>query len=125
MSTLYYFFSIKEAENAYLFDGLKISNDIQSMKHQNQYPVIFITLKDMKNNSFHKQLEVYNLLIQKVIRENNELLTSNKIDEFDKERLISLYRGTQNEVELQNALRFISDCLESHYQKKVMFLVDE
>ena len=68
MSMLYYFFSIKETENAYLFQNLNISKDTQLLKHQNQYPVIFITLKDMKNNSFHKQLEMYSLLIQKVIR---------------------------------------------------------
>ena len=122
---LYYFFSIKETENAYLFQNLNISKDTQLLKHQNQYPVIFITLKDMKNNSFHKQLEMYSLLIQKVIRKNKELLTSKDIDEFDKERIINLYRGVHNEVDLQNALGFISDCLMQHHHKKVILLIDE
>lgn len=45
MSMLYYFFSNTEKENAYLFDGLKITQNHEIMKHQNQYPVIFITLK--------------------------------------------------------------------------------
>ena len=125
MSMLYYFFSIKETENAYLFQNLNISKDTQLLKHQNQYPVIFITLKDMKNNSFHKQLEMYSLLIQKVIRKNKELLTSKDIDEFDKERIINLYRGVHNEVDLQNALGFISDCLMQHHHKKVILLIDE
>ena len=125
MSMLYYFFSIKETENAYLFQNLNISKDTQLLKHQNQYPVIFITLKDMKNNSFHKQLEMYSLLIQKVIRKNKELLTSKDIDEFDKERIINLYRGVHNEVDLQNALWFISDCLMQHHHKKVILLIDE
>ena len=125
MSMLYYFFSIKETENAYLFQNLNISKDTQLLKHQNQYPVIFITLKDMKNNSFHKQLEMYSLLIQKVIRKNKELLTSKDIDEFDKERIINLYRGVHNEVDLQNALGFISDCLMQHHHKKVLLLIDE
>ena len=125
MSMLYYFFSIKETENAYLFQNLNISKDTQLLKHQNQYPVIFITLKDMKNNSFHKQLEMYSLLIQKVIRRNKELLTSKDIDEFDKERIINLYRGVHNEVDLQNALGFISDCLMQHHHKKVILLIDE
>ena len=44
---LYYFFSIKQKENAYLFDDLEISKNIEVMRYQNQYPVIFITLKDM------------------------------------------------------------------------------
>lgn len=40
MSMLYYFFSNKEKENSYLFDGLNISHNSEAMKHQNQYPVI-------------------------------------------------------------------------------------
>lgn len=47
MSMLYYFFSNKEKDNAYLFEGLKITENKEMMKHQNQYPVIYITLKDL------------------------------------------------------------------------------
>ena len=95
------------------------------MKLQNQYPVIFLTLKDMKNNTFEKQLTMFSYLMQEIIRNNHELLTSERINEFDKERMKSLYRGAQNEVERQNALRFISGCLEQHYQKQVIILIDE
>ena len=48
MSMLYYFFSIKEKENAYLFNDLYISKNKNTLKHQNNYPTIFISLKDMK-----------------------------------------------------------------------------
>ena len=48
MSMLYYFFSNKEKENAYLFDGLYISKQQEAKSYQNQYPVIFLSLKDMK-----------------------------------------------------------------------------
>lgn len=41
MSMLYYFFSNKEKENAYLFDGLYISKQQEAKSYQNQYPVIF------------------------------------------------------------------------------------
>ena len=56
MSMLYYFFSIKEKENAYLFDGLNISKNKEALKYQNRYPTLFITLKDMKNSSYEKQM---------------------------------------------------------------------
>ena len=49
MSMLYYFFSIRQADNAYLFDGLEISKDKEAMQYQNQYPVIFMSLKDLKD----------------------------------------------------------------------------
>ena len=125
MSMLYYFFSIKQKENAYLFNGLDITKDMQTMKQQNQYPVILLTLKDMKNNTFEKQLTMFSFLIQEIIRDNQESLTSERINEFDKERIIRLYRGSQSEVELQNALKFISGCLKMHYQKQVIILIDE
>ena len=47
------------------------------------------------------------------------------ITPVDKEQIINLYRRTQNEVELQNALKFISECLKQHYNKKVIILIDE
>lgn len=79
----------------------------------------------MKNNSFEKQKTMFSILIQEILRSNQELLNSKQINEFDKEQIINLYRRTQNEVELQNALKFISECLKQHYNKKVIILIDE
>ena len=69
MSMLYYFFSIKEKENAYLFNGLNISKNKEAIKHQNQYPTLFITLKDMKNSSkkTNQSLKILFVCVQKVI----------------------------------------------------------
>ena len=125
MSMLYYFFSIRQKENAYLFNGLEISKCMDVVSYQNQFPVIFITLKDMKNSSFDKQLVMFSLLIQEIISNHQELLTSDNINSIEKERIARLYRGVQNEVELQNAVKFIVSCLYHHYRKKVILLIDE
>ena len=74
MSMLYYFFSNKEKENAYLFDGLKISQNNEAMKHQNKYPTIFITLKDMTNLTFDAQLYAFSDIIYYLLDDNLELL---------------------------------------------------
>ena len=63
MSMLYYFFSNKEKENSYLFDGLNISHNSEAMKHQNQYPVIFLSLKEMTNLSYERQLNAFSFQI--------------------------------------------------------------
>ena len=55
MSMLYYFFSNKEKENAYLFDGLYISKQQEAKSYQNQYPVIFLSLKDMQSLNMEEQ----------------------------------------------------------------------
>lgn len=74
MSMLNYFFNIKEKENAYLFDDLKISQNKEALKHQNRYPVTSMTLKDMKNNSFEKQMSMFSILIKDIIEKNLEFV---------------------------------------------------
>ena len=66
MSMLYYFFSNQESENAYLFDGLKVTEYPEVMKHQNQYPLIFISLKSMKSASFSNQIKLFANIIKKL-----------------------------------------------------------
>ena len=76
MSMLYYFFSIKQKDNAYLFRDLKIERNIEAKKHQNKYPIIFIILKDMKRNNFNDQTEKFAALISDIVDNNIELLES-------------------------------------------------
>ena len=76
MSMVYYFFSIKQKDNAYLFRDLKIERNIEAKKHQNKYPIIFIILKDMKRNNFNDQTEKFAALISDIVDNNIELLES-------------------------------------------------
>ncbi|RJV82358.1 hypothetical protein DWX45_21795, partial [Erysipelotrichaceae bacterium AF19-24AC] len=64
---LYYFFSIKEKEHADLFHGLSIMSNPKALTYQNRYPVIFLTMKDMKNNTFEKQLKMFSKIIVNII----------------------------------------------------------
>ena len=73
MSMLYYFFSNKEKGNAYLFNGLKISSNKELMKLQNRYPVISISLKDMKNLNIEEAYEYFNGIIKRIIVKYYEL----------------------------------------------------
>ena len=104
MNMLYYFFSLKQKENAYLFDGLHITKDAEILRYQNQYPVIFITLKDMKQVSFENQKAMFAILIQEIVRNNKELLDSEEVSTFDKEQLVAYSRRTQSDVDLQLSL---------------------
>ncbi|WP_027090772.1 AAA family ATPase [Thomasclavelia saccharogumia] len=125
MSMLYYFFSIKQKENAYLFDNLEISKNIEVMKHQNQYPVIFITLKDMKSKRFNDQIAIFSKIVRNLINDNLELLNSDYLEEIDKDNLVKYQKETKNEIDLQDALNFISKCLKKHYHQNVIILIDE
>ncbi|MFQ6794253.1 MAG: AAA family ATPase [Thomasclavelia sp.] len=125
MSMLYYFFSNKEIENAYLFDGLKISENKEITKHQNQYPVIFLTLKDMIENNYTAQIEKFASLIGDVIKKNPELLESKYIDETDRHILKKLRNRDSSLIDLKESLYRISQCMQQHYHQNVIILIDE
>ena len=125
MSMLYYFFSNKEKNNKYLFDGLAISFNSEIMKHQNQYPVISITLKDMKKQNIEDAYEYFNDIIKKIIVKHYELYSSPYIVESIKEELKRLENKNSSQNELENALLLIAECLYQHYGNKVIILIDE
>ena len=125
MSMLYYFFSIKQKENAYLFDGLNITKNKGAAQYQNQYPVILITLKDMKDIRFQNQIDIFKVIIRELIGKYKDLFTSERLDDIDKKLLICYQEGNVNIADLKNGLRFLSQCLYKHYQKKVILLIDE
>ena len=125
MSMLYYFFSIKEKENAYLFDGLNISKNKEALKHQNKYPVIFISLKDMKNSSFKTQLSAFSNIVYELLEKNLELLSSTRLTQETKKILNILHNRTASIEDLNFSLRMISNALCTHYSSKVIILIDE
>ena len=125
LSMLYYFFSNKEKENSYLFEGLNISKDKEILKHQNQYPVIFLTLKDMQYLNFEDQKKQFAILIKELILKNIELLDSSIIDEADYNILNDFRFLKPDEVQLKNSLKILSHCLYKHYQQRVIILIDE
>ena len=125
MSMLYYFFSVKQKDNAYLFKDLKIERNIEAKKHQNKYPAIFITLKDMKRNNFNDQKEKFAALISDIVDNNIELLESPCLNERQKNLLQQYLNTTSSLSNLQDALLNISICLQKHYHEKVVILIDE
>ena len=125
MSMLYYFFSNKEKDNAYLFEDLKITENKEMMKHQNQYPVIFIALKDMKAANIEQQVDKFRILVQDVINKHYELMDSQYLNEIEKKELMKLLEKTSSLGELEEALKKISQCLMKHYGKKAIILIDE
>lgn len=125
MSMLYYFFSVKELANASLFDSLFISKDQEAIKFQNQYPVIFITFKDMKRSDYKSQTEKFAAIISQIVSDYDELLSSTFLNNFQKKLMDQYLNRVSSESDLMDALLNISICLEKHYGKKVIILIDE
>lgn len=125
MSMLYYFFSIKEKENAYLFDGLNISKNKDALKTQNKYPTIFISLKEMKSLTFDAQISSFSNVIYELLEKNLEILSSNQLSDTTKDILNKLHNRSSSAEDLKISLRVITNALYTYYQQKVIVLIDE
>lgn len=125
MSMLYYFFSIKEKENAYLFDGLNISKNKDALKHQNKYPTIFISLKEMKSLTFDAQISSFSNVIYELLEKNLEILSSDQLSDTTKDILNKLHNRSSCVEDLKISLRVITNALYAYYQQKVIVLIDE
>lgn len=125
MSMLYYFFSIKEKENAYLFDGLNISKNKDALKVQNKYPTIFISLKEMKSLTFDAQISSFSNVIYELLEKNLEILSSDQLSDTTKDILNKLHNRSSSVDDLKISLRVITNALYTYYQQKVIVLIDE
>lgn len=125
MSMLYYFFSIKEKENAYLFDGLNISKNKDALKHQNKYPTIFISLKEMKSLTFDAQISSFSNVIYELLEKNLEILSSDQLSDTTKDILNKLHNRSSSAEDLKISLRVITNALYTYYHQKVIVLIDE
>lgn len=125
MSMLYYFFSIKEKENAYLFDGLNILKNKDALKHQNKYPTIFISFKEMKNLTFDAQISSFSNVIYELLEKNLEILSSDQLSDTTKDILNKLHNRSSSVEDLKISLRVITNALYTYYQQKVIVLIDE
>lgn len=125
MSMLYYFFSIKEKKNAYLFDGLNISKNKDALKVQNKYPTIFIYLKEMKSLTFDAQISSFSNVIYELLEKNLEILSSDQLSDTTKDILNKLHNRSPSIEDLKISLRIITNALYTYYQQKVIVLIDE
>ena len=123
MSTLRYFFDIKNGEeNRKLFDGLYISNS-PLMSEQGKYPVIFITMKGVSNSNFKEAFERIADKVSTLYRNYTFLLE--KLDEYEKEKFSSIVSENCNSIQLSSSLRFLTELLYKYYNQKVILLIDE
>ena len=123
MSMLKYFFDIKEAEeNRKLFKDLYIEK-MENFKEQGQYPVVFLSLKDLKADNWESMANYLKVLISNLCLENKYLLKN--LDSFDKDLFESYINKNAKTESLKDTLKFLTRILYEKYNKKVVVLIDE
>ena len=122
MSTLKYFFDVKNAEeNRKLFKDLYIEKS-EYFKEQGQYPVIFISLKDLKKNTWEECFFEIKELLRNLYNDFyhiRESLNESDLKEFNKIWL------KEKEASYDNSLLNLTKYLYNYYKKEVVLLIDE
>ena len=122
MSMLNYFFNLKKKEeNRKLFENLYISKS-KYMNQQGEYPVIYLSFKDIKALNWEKCYFMTRRLITYLYNEFEflrEKLNKKDLSDFDKVWLDE--EGADWENSLKNLLRYLYE----YYNKKVVVLIDE
>lgn len=93
--------------------------------HQGKYPVIFLTFKDVKFDSWQATVEKIKSLLQEEYGRHQELLSSDRISDYEKEYFNKVLSATENEVELSSSLEKLSKMLATHYGKAPIIIIDE
>ncbi|WP_338988191.1 ATP-binding protein [Fusobacterium animalis] len=122
MLTLKYFFDIEnKEENRKLFKNLYIEKS-EYFKEQGQYPVIFISLKGLKEKTWENCFNEIKALISKLYNEFEfikKVLNESELNIFDKIWL------KKDDGEYTNALKNLTSFLYKYYKKEVILLIDE
>ena len=126
MSMIQRFFEKTDENNAYLFDGLKISKFPECMQYQGQSPVISLSLKSMKQATFEEAFAVFKDLIRaEILRHKSVLFQNDAIEKTDLDRLTRFIELKAEKSDYNTSLGFLSRLLASAYNKNVIILIDE
>ena len=123
MSMLKYFFDIKNREeNKEIFKDLYIEKT-EAFKEQGQYPVIFLSLKDLKALTWEQMEKAIKSAISRLFLDHRYLL--NDLDKFDTIIFENIIMKNIDLEDLKEALKFLTEKLYEKYNKKVIVLIDE
>ena len=92
---------------------------------QGIYPVVMLTFKDVRYNTWEESVEAIRLVVKDEYKRHPELLTSTVLDADAKNYIDRMEKGTLSGVELQRSLLALTHMLSVHHGSKVVILVDE
>ncbi len=126
MDMIRVFFEKSDKDTSVYFKDKKIWSCGEKYRdYQGKYPVIFISFKDIKFDTWDKTFDAIREVISKETERHNEILTSDKCNDYDKELYKKLFSGEVNDVTLATALADLSRMLHKHHEEKAIIIIDE
>ena len=126
MDMLRVFFEISDEDTAKYFEDTAIWKcDPKYKEHQGKYPVIFLTFKDVKFDSWKATFAKITELLQDEFGRHKELKKSDKLENYEKEYFEKVLSGKVTEVELSSSLQKLSKMLNEHFGIAPIIIIDE
>ncbi len=126
LSMLKYFFEINQPDNESLFTELNIWQTENEIKQkQGKYPVIYLSFKDAKQNTWDDTLKHIKIEIAKLFRIHSYLLKDIILIDNEKIEFEKIANRTADNVDFEVSLKQLSEYLFRYYHQKVIILIDE
>jgi Predicted AAA-ATPase/PD-(D/E)XK nuclease superfamily len=128
LSMLRYFFAkeVESQSNLKLFDNLKIKESAESVRqHQGQYPIIFLTFKDLKCTSFEETYQDFCRLIALSYEQHDYLLQGSMLRDHEKKEYQSILEKEASPSSIRYALKALSEYLDRYHKQAPIILIDE
>jgi len=124
MSMLKYFFEKTKEDNSHLFSPYKIwQTDYSEL--QGAYPVVFFTLKEIKQKTWELAYEKLKAIIADEFKRHRYLLDSPELFDDEKKVFQAILNLEADQVKMEMSLKRLTSWLERHHDKKVIVLIDE
>jgi len=124
LSLLSYFYDNQE-DNAHLFTNLKIAEKTEIMKKQGKHPVIYMTFKDVKQDTWKDCLRNMQDIILYLTESFNFILSCDRVSNSDKELFQRILSRTADKTDYEISLKRLLQALYHYYQVKPVILIDE
>ncbi|MDC7278799.1 ATP-binding protein [Butyrivibrio fibrisolvens] len=126
MDMLRVFFEISSDDTEKYFKDKKIAKfGKKYMDYQGKYPVIFLSFKDVKFDTWEETFDKLSELVQVEFGRHQELMTSDALLDYEKEYYSKVLSKSANKVELSSALENLSRMLNNHYGAAPIIIIDE
>jgi len=124
LSTLRYFFERVDVDNSHLFSHTAIWHDLSFRELQGQFPVIFLTFKDVKEKSWESCYKKIREVIANEFERHFHILEQT-IAPHNLKKYLNLLNEEAEEETYGTSLLFLTRLLHDHYKKRVIVLIDE
>lgn len=120
------FFEKTDQDTSVYFQNKKIWSCGEKYRtYQGKYPMIFLTFKDVKFDTWEERYDALRDILAKETQRHKELLSSEQCNKYDREKYERLASGQAGEVALSMALQDLSEMLHKHYGIAPIIIIDE